>query len=97
MIRNIPYTATFVQEGLYLNVTPFNVNGVTYQRRELYSLDGYCFYNKTIEIYDEAGNVIPNELVTNKQRTHMQYACLGLADDVENYISIPCDGDCEIV
>lgn len=96
-MRKIPDTAIMIQEGLYLNTTPFTVNGATYERRELFSSEGYCFYNKTVEIYDEDGNVIPNEEVTNKQRTHMQYACLGLADDVNNYVSIICDGDCEIV
>lgn len=97
MIKTIPSTAILVQEGLYLNTTPFKVGSAVYTRRELYSKEGYCFYNKTVEVYDEKGDVIPSEQVKNSQRTHMQYACLGLADDVDNYVSVPCDGDCEIV
>ncbi len=97
MIRKIPETAYLIQKGLYLNTQPFVVNGTTYYRRELYSAVGYCFYNKTQEIYDEDGNLVPSELVTNKQRTHYQSMTLGLADDIDNYVSIPCDGDCEVV
>ena len=90
-MREIPNTATEIQEGLWLNVTPFTVGGVTYEQRELYSSYGYCFYDKTAEIYDEEGNLIPNDEVLPSQRLYMQYASLGLNTDIENFVSVPVD------
>ena len=69
---NIPTNAIKIQEGLYLLETPFKVLGVEYIRREVYSADGYHFWERTQpENYDEEGNLLPLE-----ERQFSEYASL---------------------
>lgn len=75
MLNTIPNGAIEIQTGLYLLETPFYVSGVQYIRRELYSADGYCFWERTQpENYvdgDTEGELLPLE-----QRVFAQYARL---------------------
>jgi hypothetical protein len=68
----IPTGAIKIQEGLYLLETPFKVLGVEYIRRELYSADGYHFWERTQpENYNEDGELLPLE-----ERQFATYAIL---------------------
>jgi hypothetical protein len=75
MLNTIPNGAIEIQTGLYLLETPFTVSGVQYIRRELYSADGYCFWERTQpENYvdgDTEGELLPLE-----ERVFAQYARL---------------------
>ena len=98
----IPTGAIEIQTGLYLLETPYTVSGITRIRRELYSTDGYCFYDVNEEFYDEEGNPIPSEEVLPEHRTYAQYARLSsLYNTVElinaNFISVPVQEGFEIV
>lgn len=101
-IREIPEGAILIQTGLYLKETPVTINGTLYTYRELYSAEGYCFYNKNDEIYDEEGNLIAPEDVTPEMRTYAQYASLsGVYTTIEQinavYVSVPVQDGYEIV
>ena len=95
--QTIPTGSVEIQTGLWLHTSSFTVGGVTYERRHLYSSEGYCFYDKTVEICDEEGNVIPDEDVLPNQRTYMTYSSLGKYTDVNNYVSVLAQPDFEIV
>ena len=74
MAREIPSTAVEIQTGLWLNKTPVVVCGNNYIRHELYSSEGYCFYNNTW---------------AEEERIYVQYASLGFTDISADYTSIP--------
>lgn len=95
-IRPIPEGSTEIQTGLWLHVTIVNTPFGTIHRGELYSAEGYCFYNLTVpENFDEEGNLKPPE-----ERIYAQYStCPG--DDLEwinaNIVSVPVQSGYEIV
>ena len=96
MAREIPSTAVEIQTGLYLNL----VQGTFITMGHLYSSEGYCFYDKTVEFYDEEGNLIPDNEVLPTQRTYMQYMTTPVTDvDTLNatFVSVPVDPSYEIV
>ena len=74
MAREIPSTAVEIQTGLWLNQTPVVVLGNNYTQYELYSSEGYCFYNNTW---------------AEEERIYWQYASLGFTDISADYTSIP--------
>ena len=84
------------QTGLYLETVVGTY--ITYYR--LHSADGYCFYDKTEEIYrfDEEGNfyLVPEDEVLPSERTYMQYSTVNL-ETLSNYVSVPVDPSYEIV
>lgn len=98
MMNVIPTGAVKIQTGLYLLETPFTVSGVQYTRRELFSADGYCFWEvNQPENYDEEGNLLPLE-----RRMFAQYASLSAYyTTVElinaDFISVPVEDGYEIV
>ena len=103
-IREIPSEAVEIQTGLYLYTTEKTLAGTTLTLKYLYSSEDYCFYDNTVEIYDEEGNVIPADKVLPSQRTYMQYMALGR--NISQYttkqinarfISVPVDDSFEIV
>ena len=66
----IPEGSTEIQTGLWAAIHSFVVNGRTYSFYDLYSSEGYCFWDTmTSENYDEDGNLLPLE-----QRLFAQYA-----------------------
>lgn len=74
MAREIPSGAVEIQTGLWLYTYNKTIGGTEYTFRELYSSEGYCFYDNT---WDE------------EERIYWQYMSLGLLTDVNNYTSIP--------
>lgn len=95
--RPIPETAVEIQTGLWLNSYTRVIGGVEYTFRHLYSSDGYCFYDKTYEIYDEEGNLIPEDEIQPNQRLYMQYASVAIGKDINDFVSVPVDPSYEIV
>lgn len=66
----IPEGSVEIQTGLWAAVHSFIVRGTTYSFYDLYSSEGYCFWDTmTPENYDEDGNLLPLE-----QRLFAQYA-----------------------
>ena len=74
MAREIPSGAVEIQTGLWLYSYNKTIGGTEYTFRELYSSEGYCFYNNTW---------------AEEERIYVQYASLGLLDSENNYTSIP--------
>ena len=95
-IRPIPEGSIEIQTGLWLYTHEFTIGSTVYVAGELYSAEGYCFYDLSIsENYDEEGNLKPAE-----ERLYAQYAtCPG--DDLEwinaNIVSVPVQPGYEIV
>ena len=104
MIREIPEGSIEIQTGLWLYEHQTTIGGNVYTLRKLYSAEGYCFYDSEAEIYDEEGNLIPDEDVLPNQRTYMQYIALAVNlsswtyDQLNaKYISVPVQDGYEIV
>ena len=94
--REIPEGAVEIQTGLYHEL----VVGTYITRSRLYSSEGYCFYDKEEYIYDEEGNVIPDDEVLPNQRIYAQYMATPIIDiDTLNarFVSVPVDPSYEIV
>lgn len=89
MARTIPKGATQIQVGLYLYESTFTMNGVLYTSWELFSAEGYCFYDLQIpENYDEEGNLLPPA-----QRVYYQYTIMPKDEEyvANNIISVPIE------
>lgn len=95
--REIPEGSIEIQTGLWLYTYSKVIGGVNKTYRQLFSSECYCFYNHTLDFYDEEGNVIPEEDVLPTQRIYMTFASLGIYDSPDNYTSVPVDPSYEIV
>ena len=93
-MREMPETATEIQTGLWMNLSTFVVGGTTYIQRELYSTEGYCFYDKTEEHYDEEGNKV--EEILPHQRMYYQYMSLAKDKNIEDLVSVKIEDGYEI-
>lgn len=88
-VREIPTGSVEIQTGLYLYETSVSVLDEVIVCRELFSSEGYCFWEvRQPENYDENGNLKPEN-----ERVYAQYASLGgNFDTVEkinaNFISV---------
>ena len=58
-----------IQKGLYLEIKSYFKKGKTHYLSYLTAADGYCFYLKDEEVYDENGNIIVD--VKPHQRYYM--------------------------
>ena len=84
MAREIPTTAVEIQTDLWLDTNNVVINGNTYLRRELYSSEGYCFYDTELDEYDENGNLYP--------RLYYQYMMIGNPNKtLDTIFSIPIE------
>jgi hypothetical protein len=88
MYYDIPEGSVEVQTGLYLYTYTKVIAGRTYTFRELYSAQGYCFWQVSqAENYDEEGNLLPEN-----QRIYATYSTcvLTTAEEINaEYISVP--------
>lgn len=58
--REIPEGSTEIQTGLWAELYTYVAGGVTKTRYNLYSAEGYCFYQLSdYQNYDEEGNLKP--------------------------------------
>jgi hypothetical protein len=95
MVREIPEGSVLIQTGLYLYEYTKVIAGNTYTFRQIYSAEGYCFYDITNpENLDEEGNLLPPE-----QRMYAQYmSCAYTREEIDAYIvSVPVEDGYEIV
>ncbi len=104
MIREIPEGAELLSTGLYVYRYQITIGGIARTLGELYSSEGYCFYDNEYEIYDEEGNLIPSDEIQPNQRMYSQYMglAISLAAQTNEYlaarfISVPVDPTYEIV
>ena len=94
-LREIPEGAFLYKEGLYIVETPLTLNGIPITKWELYSADGWCFYDlEQPENYDEEGNLLPAE-----DRVYAQYMIMRKNEEyvTNNIISVPVQDGYEIV
>lgn len=104
MIREIPEGAELIAEGLYVYRHQLTIGGIVRTLGELYSTEGYCFYDNEAEVYDEEGNLIAPEDVLPNQRVYMQFMALAIAlaaktneELAAKFISVPVQDGYEIV
>lgn len=94
--REIPAGAVEIQTGLFLLETPVTINGMQFIRRELFSAEGYCFWEvNQPENYDEEGNLLPPE-----RRVYATYMTCGYATIEQinaHIISVPYEEGYEVV
>lgn len=95
--KPIPEGSVEIQTGLWLYTYSKVIGGVNKTYRQLFSSEGYCFYNHTDVIFDEEGNEIPEDQVLPTQRVYATFASLGIYDSPDNYTSVPVDPSYEIV
>lgn len=74
MAQEIPSGAVEIQTGLWLYTRNKVISGTEYTFRELFSSDGYCFYDNTW---------------AEENRIYYQYMSLGMLTDVNDFTSIP--------
>lgn len=95
-VKPIPDGSTEIQTGLWAVENRYTFNGQPRMRYDLYSSDGYCFWEvNQPENYDEEGNLKPLE-----ERVFAQYARTTYTtfDELNaNYISVPVQPGYEIV
>ena len=101
-VREIPTGSVEIQTGLWLHEEPKTINGTEYTVRQLFSAEGYCFYDLADEYYDDEGNQIPESEVQPAQRMYYQYMVLSsYINSVEainaQFVSVPVQEGFEIV
>lgn len=68
MTRTIPKGAILFKEGLYIHEFEASMGTLTWTVWELYSADGWQFYDLTQgENYDEEGNLLPEDKLVYSQ------------------------------
>ena len=100
-VREIPTGSVEIQTGLWLHEEPKTINGTEYTVRQLFSAEGYCFYDLADEYYDDEGNQIPESEVQPTQRIYYQYMVLSsYINSVEainaQFVSVPVQEGFEI-
>lgn len=99
-IREIPEGAELLQTGLYIYRYERTILGNVYLVGELYSSEGYCFYDvEQAENYDEEGNLLPAEQRVYRQYTFLSTLSASKTNEELNqiYISVPVQEGYEIV
>lgn len=81
MAREIPEGSALVQTGLYLYSYTRTISGVERTFYQLFSAEGYCFYE----------NYLPEE-----DRIYMQWTSILSEEEVANYTSVPVEDWMEI-
>lgn len=92
---DIPTNAFLYKEGLYINEYEKNVGKLKWTVWELYSADGYCFYDLQIpENYDEENNLLPAE-----QLTYYTYSIMKKDEEyvINNIVPVVRQNNFEIV
>lgn len=86
MERIIPEGAFLIKEGLYVHERSFKVGDQSFTAWDLYSADGWCFYDlQQAENYVD-GN-IGGELVSEAERVYSRFAIMPKDEQyVTNYI-----------
>lgn len=85
------------KEGLLYEYNEFFALGKMQSNYKLYADEGYCFYDKTDKLYDEEGNVIPNEMVLPAQRTYMRFIIIPSNKDINDFVVVKIQDGFELV
>lgn len=95
-VRPIPDGSVEIQTGLWAYLNSFTVGGTTYAFYDLYSAEGYCFYDVSNTInQDEEGNLLPPNQITYAQYACTSYTTIEALNAV--YVSVPVEEGYEIV
>ena len=95
-VRPIPEGSIEIQTGLWAAENHYTVGGNPRMRYDLYSAEGYCFWNvNQPENYDEDGNLLPLEQRVYAQYSRTAYTTIDQLN--ENYVSVPVQPGYEIV
>jgi hypothetical protein len=98
MARVIPNGAFLYKEGLYIVESEITVAGNAITKWELYSAEGWCFYD-----LEQPENWVDGEvggtLVPENQRVYAQYMIMAKDEEyvTNNIISVPVQEGFEIV
>ena len=98
MARVIPEGAFLYKEGLYIVETEISMNGISRIKWELYSAEGWCFYDLT-QAENYVDGDVTGELVPENQRVYAQYMIMTKDEEyvTNNIISVPVQDGYEIV
>lgn len=97
--RDIPATAVELQTGLWGNLRTVSFGSMTMTKYDLYSAEGYCFYDLTIpENYvdgDTSGELLPPE---QRMYATFMYSTYNTPEQVNaDIVSVPYQEGYEIV
>ena len=96
MIIEIPATATEIQPGLWADRKTVTLGSMTRVKYDLYSAEGYCFYDLTTpENYDEEGNLKPENERVYYRVMYTAYSTIEAINEV--MVSVPIQPGYEIV
>ena len=92
----IPEGSIEIQTGLWAKLVPLTFNGQDRSHYDIYSAEGYCFYNlQQPENYDEEGNLKPP---AERVYARVAYTCFSTIEELNaNFISVPIEEGYEIV
>jgi len=98
MVKTIPEGTFQYKEGLYILETPVNVGTLSWIVWELYSAEGYCFYDLTQPENYVDGDV-DGELLPIENRVFAQYMTMRKDEAyvTNNIISVPIRAEYENV
>lgn len=105
-MRILPTNSVQIQAGLYIHEYRKTISGVDYTFRELYSAEGYCFYDtnqeENYEHNEESGERLG--LKAENERVYYQYTGLAISlntlsfyDLNKRFISVPIKEEYQIV
>lgn len=95
-MREIPATAIEIQTGLWANPLTLTLGNMTRTFYDLYSAEGYCFYDKTHpHNLDEDGNLKPADERMYAQYESTSYTTIEQINAI--YVSVPVQPGYEIV
>ena len=87
-VRLIPEGSVEIQTGLWAAENTFTMNGVQYTFYNLYSAEGYCFWEvNQPENYDKEGGLLPLAQRVFAQYAHTAYRTI--EDLNANFVSVP--------
>ena len=92
----IPEGSVEIQTGLWAHLHSFTLNGTVYSKYNIYSEDGYCFWEvNQPENYDEEGNLKPP---SERVYARIAYTCYTTIEELNaNFVSVPIEEGFEIV
>ena len=102
MFKKIPYSAIELVNGLFIYRYNITINGTTETLGELYSGEGYAFYENNEDVYTPEGELIPPEEVQDTDRNLMTYRTLSKTSAILSneqirsmftVVKIPCESD----
>lgn len=94
MLREIPTTAIEVQPGLWADLVTVTFGNMTMSKYNLYSSEGYCFYEIANNL-DEEGNLLPENERIYAQVMYTNYRTVEQIN--AEIVSVPIQDGYEIV